>query len=72
MEFLKNIDFPEGIAPVDTLLKAAPKDGQPVVLVQQGESETALEVPAGEELTLVDSQEEPIAGSTSYWGKSPG
>lgn len=54
MEFLKNIDFPDGIAPVDTLLKAAPKYGQPVVLVQQGETETALEIPAGEEMTLVE------------------
>lgn len=54
MELLKNIDFPDGIAPVDTLLKAAPKDGQPVVLVQQGETETALEIPAGEEMTLVE------------------
>lgn len=54
MEFLKNIDFPEGITPVDTLLKAAPKYGQPVVLVQQGETETALEIPAGEEMILVE------------------
>lgn len=54
MEFLKNINFPEGITPVDTLLKAAPKHGQPVVVVQQGETETTLEIPSGEEMTLVE------------------
>ena len=49
-----DLTLPEGIVPVDDLLRADPSDGRPIVLVTAGESETALEIPAGADLTLIE------------------